>query len=63
MLTKKEIEAFADFAADRWNDRANAIAYYPAAQADVKANGWRVTKRVRDILWSRLSEIQNGSEG
>ena len=63
MLTKKEIEAFADFAADRWNDRANAIAYYPAAQADVKANGWRLTKRVRDILWTRLHDLQSGTGG
>ena len=55
-LTDKEIETFADFAADR--DRENARAYYAKAQDDVKANGWRITKRVRDVLWARLCYLE-----
>lgn len=57
-LTNKEIEIFADFAADRFDDRKNATAYYLSAINDLQANGFRATKRVKDILWKRLLDLQ-----
>lgn len=38
--------------------RLNALALYEKAQQDVRDSGYRVTKRVRDILWRTLRDIQ-----
>jgi hypothetical protein len=35
-----------------------ALSYYDKAQADVRHSGYRVTKRVRDILWAELKQIE-----
>jgi len=33
------------------------VAYYQKAQDDVRGSGYRVTKRVRDGIWSELDRI------
>lgn len=38
--------------------RLAATAYYETVQADVKESGHRVTKRVKDIIWRTLKEIE-----
>jgi hypothetical protein len=35
-----------------------ALSYYDKAQADVRHSGYRVTKRVRDVLWTTLKLIE-----
>ena len=39
--------------------RVYARAYYAQAQDDVKNSGFRVTQRVKDILWATLESIAN----
>lgn len=38
--------------------RLNALGLYAKSQQDVRDSGYRVTKRVRDILWRTLRDIQ-----
>jgi len=42
--------------------RRSAAAYYYAAQTDVRDSGYRVTKRVRDIIWQTLIDIENSQK-
>ena len=39
--------------------RLAALSYFEKAQADVKESGYRVTQRVKDILWKTLKEIHD----
>lgn len=56
-LTDREIRVFAEMAV-KDGDKKAALGYYYQAQADVRASGWRVTQRVKDVLWSELQEIK-----
>ena len=42
--------------------RLAAREYYASAQADVQASGFRVTQRVKNILWAELEKIAADEE-
>lgn len=39
--------------------RLAALSYYAEAQEDIRGSGYRVTQRVKDILWKTLKEIHD----
>jgi hypothetical protein len=53
-LSHRDIQQFARSAATD-NNRVETV--YQAAQDEVKASGFKVTARVRDILWAELVRL------
>ena len=42
--------------------RRSALSYYAAAQQDVQDSGYRVTQRVKDIIWAELKSIKDAED-